>query len=79
MSEVRVECYAGHKADERPLRFFLDGHKYEINLIDDQWYSPGAAWFRVRTDDGNVYVLKHDEGQDSWALEAYRAFGRAER
>jgi hypothetical protein len=79
MSEVCVECYAGHKADERPLRFFLDGHRYEITAIDDQWYSPGIAWFRVRADDGNVYVLKHDEGQDTWALEGYRTVGRAKR
>jgi hypothetical protein len=78
MSVVRVECYAGHRADERPLRFFLDERKYEITAIDDQWYSPGVAWFRVLADDGNAYVLKHDEGQDSWALEAYRAVGRVE-
>ena len=79
MTVVRVECFAGRKADERPLRFFLDGREYEITSIDDQWYSPGVAWFRVRADDGNDYVLKHNEGQDNWALEAYRAVGRAER
>jgi len=79
MSVVRVECYAGHRADERPLRFFLDERKYEITAIDDQWYSPGVAWSRVRADDGNVYVLKHDEGSDTWELDAYRAVGRAER
>jgi hypothetical protein len=78
MSEVRVECYAGHKADERPVRFFLEGRKYEITAIDDRWYSPDVAWFRALADDGNVYVLKHDEGRDAWELEAYRAVGRAE-
>ncbi|HET9402726.1 MAG TPA: hypothetical protein VFO34_17400, partial [Candidatus Acidoferrales bacterium] len=69
---LRVECHAGYKADERPLRFFLNDHAYEIVAIDDQWYSPGASLFRVRADDGNVYILRHDETQDRWFLAAYR-------
>ena len=77
MTALRVECHAGYKADERPLRFFLNGHAYEIVAIDDQWYSPGASLFRVRANDGNIYILRHDEahddqGQDRWSLAAYR-------
>ena len=43
--------------------------------MQGQWYSPGVSWFRVRADDGNVYVLRHDEGQDVWTLDAFRAVG----
>lgn len=70
---VVVECYAGHCADERPLRFTLGGRKYEVAEMDDQWYSPGAKYFRLRADDGNLYVLRHDERQDVWTLEGFRA------
>jgi len=70
---VTVECYAGYQADERPLRFTLGGRHYEVTDVDDQWYSPGAKYFRVRADDGNLYVLRHDERQDMWMLEAFRA------
>ena len=41
--------------------------------VEDQWYSPGATYFRVRSDDGNYYVLRHDEGMDVWTLDAFRA------
>ncbi len=73
MGEIRVECYAGYRADERPLRFQLRGRLYDVAEVDDRWYSPGALYFRVRADDGNFYVLRHDEEQDAWTLDAFRA------
>jgi hypothetical protein len=73
MSEIRVECHAGYRADERPLRFVLRGRPFEINELDGRWYSPDASYFRVRAEDGNYYVLRHDEVQDLWTLDGFRA------
>jgi hypothetical protein len=73
MHAVRVECYSGYRADERPLRFFFGERKYEVLSVDDKWYSPGATFFRVLADDGNIYVLRHEEGEDTWSVEAFRA------
>lgn len=73
MSVMRVDCYAGHRADERPLRFVLRGRTFEVQELDGRWYSPQATYFRVRADDGNFYVLCHDEGQDVWSLDGFRA------
>jgi hypothetical protein len=73
MSTIRVECYAGYKADERPLRFAIRGRTFEVLQVQDQWYSPTAKYFRVRANDGNLYVLKHDEENDDWSLDAFRA------
>ena len=73
MSEMRVECYAGHRADERPTRFIMRGRQFEVSELDGQWYSPEATYFRVRADDGNFYVLRHDEAQDFWTLDGFRA------
>ncbi|HKV48477.1 MAG TPA: hypothetical protein VJN69_10325 [Candidatus Acidoferrales bacterium] len=73
MGEVRVECYSGHRADERPLRFSVGARTYVVERVDDKWYSPGAAYFRVLADDGNLYVLKHDESADTWSIDAFRA------
>jgi hypothetical protein len=73
VSEVRVECYSGQRADERPLRFSVGERAYKVERLDDKWYSPGATFFRVLADDGNVYVLRHDEGADTWTIEAFRA------
>lgn len=73
MSDVSVECYAGYRADERPRRFTLRGRAYYVQNLDGQWYSPGATYFRVRAEDGNFYVLRHDEAQDCWTLDGFRA------
>ena len=73
MSEMRVECYAGYRADQRPIRFTLRGRTFEIMEVQDQWYSPDAIYFRVRTQDGDYFVLRHDEPQDVWSLNAFRS------
>lgn len=75
MSDMRVECYAGYRADERPVRFTLRGRVFEVTEVDDRWYEPAAVYFRVRADDGNFYVLRHDEIADRWTLDAFRAAG----
>ncbi len=73
MNEIRVECYAGYRADQRPQRFALRGRVFEVEQVEDQWYAPSAIYFRVLADDGNFYVLRHDEVQDAWTLDAFRA------
>ncbi|MFN3325369.1 MAG: hypothetical protein ACK5AZ_17890 [Bryobacteraceae bacterium] len=75
MAELRVETYSGYKADERPVRFFLGERRYEVTEVLDQWLGPEATWFRVRADDGNVYILRHRPAhpEDLWTLEAYRS------
>ena len=35
---ITVECYAGHKADERPSRFCREGQWIEVAEVTDQWY-----------------------------------------
>jgi hypothetical protein len=73
MHHLRVECYSGYRADERPVRFTLGTRTFEVTEVEDRWYSPEASYFRVRADDGNFYVLRHDETQDAWTLDAFRA------
>jgi len=72
---VEVECYAGYKADERPLRFTMGGRQLEVEELLDKWYGPGDTWFRVRAGDGNVYILRHRArgNEDVWTLESFRA------
>jgi hypothetical protein len=69
---VQVECYSGFKADERPLRFRLGERWLAVEEVVDRWYDPDAIYFRVRADDGSVYVLKHAQRDDIWTIEAFR-------
>ncbi len=73
---VRVETYSGFKADERPLRLQMGERTLEVAVVEDRWYSPGETYFRVLTDDGDRYVLRHTEAQDVWSLSAFRAGSR---
>lgn len=70
---VGVECYAGYRAAQRPLRFTLRGRVFQVRDVEDQWYSPDAVYFRVLADDGNFYVLRRATPQDIWTLDAFRA------
>ncbi len=71
---LKVECYSGYKGEERPVRFQLDGQDHVVEEVLEQWHSPDATYFRVRSDDGNVYVLRHSVSpqEDVWTLESFR-------
>jgi len=73
---LEVECYAGYKANERPQRFraaLPNARVYEVKEVLDQWYGVGTCCFKVLADDGNVYILRHEEGADVWSLDAFRS------
>ncbi|NLT67072.1 MAG: hypothetical protein GXX84_10760 [Acidobacteria bacterium] len=72
MSTIRVECYAGYRGDQYPLRFILGQQVLEVEEVEDQWYGPTSQFFRVRAADGNIYILRHDQERDIWTLEAFR-------
>ncbi|HYP13820.1 MAG TPA: hypothetical protein VEQ63_07840 [Bryobacteraceae bacterium] len=69
---MRVQCYSGAKADERPVRFELDGREYMVDEIVDKWYGPEDTFFKVRADDNNMYILRHSPAADVWSLESFR-------
>lgn len=73
MKTVQVECYSGYQANERPVRLKLGEETLEVAEVEDQWYSPGETYFRVRVTNGDRYVLKHVEAQDTWSLEGFRS------
>lgn len=75
--KVQVESYAGRVADERPVRFRLDGHEHMVEEVLDQWYGPEHVFFKVRADDGNVYILRHQTSvpDGEWDLVSFREFG----
>lgn len=73
--KLKVECYGGWKADERPVRFDLGERSFLVEEVLDQWYGPEARFFKVRADDGNLYILRHRSAgaDDNWSLESFRS------
>ena len=72
--QLRVQCYSGRKEEERPVRFQLGERDYMIEEIVDQWYGPDDTFFKLRADDGNLYILcrRTSPGEAEWSLEAFR-------
>ena len=72
--KLNVECYSGRKADERPIRFWLEGRQYLVETVLDQWYDPESIFYKVRGDDGNVYILRRQTStpDETWDLVSFR-------
>lgn len=72
--KVEVDCYSGYKGDERPVRFRLCGQDYRVEEVLDQWYGPQDVFFKVKANDGNVYILRRrsETPEGKWSLEAFR-------
>ena len=66
--DVKVDCYSGHRAEETPRRFELDGRRVEVVEVIDRWLGPEHRYFQVRGDDGAVYLLRRDDRADRWEL-----------
>jgi len=72
---IQVECYSGFKANERPVAFTYQGERQEIQEVVDRWYhgglyssKPVINFFKVRTADGKVYLLRYQFDSDAWSL-----------
>jgi hypothetical protein len=69
-----MQCHSGRKADERPLRFWPGGRRYQVEAVLDQWYDPEHIFYKVRGNDGNLCILRQQmsipDGQ--WELVSFR-------
>jgi hypothetical protein len=69
---IRVACYAGYRGEQEPLAFWLGERRLAVRAVVDRWFAPTQRWFKVEADDGDVYVLRHDEASGDWEIAAYR-------
>jgi len=65
---IRVECYAGYRGEQTPQRFYLGERCVEAQELLDAWLGPDHRYFKLRGDDGDVYILRHDTAKDLWEL-----------
>lgn len=75
---VRVECHAGYRAEEAPRRFFLGKREVRVTEIIDRWLDPAHSHFKVRGDDGGIYILRYRQDSDSWEMILYNSGRRDE-
>ncbi|HEU4923544.1 MAG TPA: hypothetical protein VFT23_10770 [Burkholderiales bacterium] len=67
---IRVECYAGYRGEQEPRAFTLGERRFTMLEILDRWLDPRHRYFKVKTDDGRRFILRHDTASDAWELAA---------
>lgn len=70
---IRVECYSGYRGEESPRRFHMGERCVEIVEALDRWLAPDHRYFKVRGDDGSIYILRHDASTSTWELTVFES------
>jgi hypothetical protein len=65
---LQVETSDATSTGPQPTGFFLGTTRISVMQIIDRWPSAGHTYFKVQTDDGNTYILKHDDEPDQWEM-----------
>jgi hypothetical protein len=72
---IQVESYSGYRVNERPAVFTFREHRWEVREIIDRWYGgsidasrPEIRYFKVRTIEGRIFLLRYLSLFDSWSI-----------
>lgn len=77
-SAIKVECYAGYRGEQAPVRFYLGERCIEVVDVLDRWLAPSHRYFKLRGDDGGVYILRHDTDEGFWEMTLFDSGTRAD-
>jgi len=66
--EISVECYAGYRGEESPQSFYLGDRHIKVVDILDRWLAPEHRYFKLKGDDGGVYIVRHDNKAGVWEM-----------
>jgi hypothetical protein len=70
--ELIVECRSDPRRGEIPVRFGWPGRMRRVEEVLDCWQGERHRDFRLRADDGSVYILRHDLHGGSWQIHFFR-------
>jgi hypothetical protein len=69
---VHVECYAGHRGEETPRALQFGERRIKVMDVLDQWLAPDHRYFKLRGDDGDVYLVRQDVASQAWELTLFQ-------
>jgi hypothetical protein len=74
MTPVHVQCCLAVGGAPQVVRFQLNGTDLLVEEVLDQWTGADCSFLKLRADDGNLYVLRHDGtgARESWVLTSFR-------
>ncbi|MEJ2638618.1 MAG: hypothetical protein P8010_03495 [Desulfosarcinaceae bacterium] len=68
MMGIEVNCYAGYRGEETPRELRLGQRLVVVETVLDRWLAPDHRYFKVRGDDGGIYIIRHDPRGGLWEL-----------
>lgn len=68
---VEVDCYAGYRGEETPRAIRFRGRTVAAVAVIDRWLAPDHRYFKIRGDDGGLYIIRHDVAGLEWELVFY--------
>jgi hypothetical protein len=69
---IDVECHAGHRGEETPRILVIGARRIVCELLD-AWLAPDHRYFKLRGDDGNTYIVRHDVRTLTWEMTLFRS------
>lgn len=69
---LQVECYAGHRGEETPRTLILGERRIRIMEVLDRWLAPEHRYFKVKGEDGDLYILRQDATSGAWELTMFQ-------
>ena len=70
---LHVESEVDLHGDQEPRAFMLGSQQLQITQIIDRWISPQLSYFKVRANDGCLYILRYDQSIKQWELTLFQA------
>jgi hypothetical protein len=74
--EIAVECYAGYRGEQTPRAVVLGDRRIPVAEVLDQWLAPDHRYFKLRAEDGDVYIVRQDVESDTWTLTMFERGNR---
>jgi len=69
---LNVHCSRDARGDEIPVRLDFDDRTVLVAEILDRWPGQAYCYFKIRGEDGSLYVIRHNEEHGTWELTLFQ-------
>lgn len=69
---MHVECRR-EGVTRVPVRFGRRGSEHEVAEVLDSWPGKDHLYFKVRTAEDDLYMLRYDAARAAWGIAVFRA------
>ncbi len=63
---IKVDAYSGSSGEQQPRWLIVNGERWEVLIVIDQWLEPNGRHFKIRAADGCFYHLRYDLNEEYW-------------